>query len=542
MQMELYEGNLGVYTEEKKYFLAMACEFRAIWVLHQSSQSKSQGASLLTSKRFPTVEKRVRAYYDAESAPYFAIPSDKEVVTQFNACMLKEQFSTLDFDKVIGVPPVVGPGRQFRVFLWDPKVEDSGFEKEWPLGPTASLSGSVWPFIFVSTSGSYEETVPAYTDRYFVCGVVATYTLDRLPLIELPQVTCGYKVLEDLMQFLPSTSISRPHISVATKFQFYLKSALPFGSPVVTSLFLIDQYNTVSSSSMDAQLGLTPFSSTRVASWKPFFAPVPLPTAVQVPSHLRLDIVEQISFQIGAGGTVSRASIEGVISCDCDISGTPEIVLPIDASPDIVITTHACAKLNIDDIPKLCFVPMSTSFEVAQYLLNSRLSFPISAKFRLFQIAPRRFRFQLNLNLSAAFSYFTMSFSIAETGVVGIAGLSHLVYSSSHTKADLVNSNRIVWTVKNPAHFDPNGEALEGVTELEEDFAGRLQVAQYCKIQFSVSDRNFSNISIPGKQISIFPNPPKNSTSIKWETLSSGNCQVVNSHGGFDIPLVNLNE
>ena len=452
----------------------------------------------------------------------------------FNSCILKEPLDTLDLKYITGC---VGPENQSHsVYLWNEKRDDLLTEKQWPLGAVSSLGdGLVWPFIFISSNGSYEEKVPAYSDRYFLCGVVAVYERTRGRLIEYPEITSGYRVLEDLAGFLPSTSISRPHISVAVKFQFYLKSALPFGSPVSTSVDLIEQFHTVSCSATDVALSQTgsQFSSQRIPSWKPFPAPVSLgPNAT--PSHLRIEILEKVSFQIQASGSVT-SSIHGTVNCDCDIPGTPEVILPLtygEAAP--VITTHACAKLSVaesDSAAKLSFIPLSSAFAVCNYHYHRWMGeeFPISAKFLLFQISPTRFKFQLNLKLSIGFNFFALTFQVLRSGPK-ISALSHLDHSGK-TKVELVNADRILWTIKNPTSVSADGESLEGIAEIESLESSQAgEIAGHAKIQFLLANKNLSAIAVPRNLVSIFPAPLKNTTTVKCETVSSLVCAVTNSN------------
>ena len=454
----------------------MACEFRAIWVLHQSSQSKDKGAGLLTARRFDTVEKRFAKHCETHSKAYIPIPNDKEVVKYFNTCILKEPWGTLGFESTLSGDS----NNSDRVYYWDDHQEDDLVEKEWPLGPTGSLR-EIWPFIFISTNDSYTEKIKTLSDRYFLCGVIVCSD-GRRPLIDLPEVTSGYRVLEDLALFLPSSPISKPHISVATKFQFYLKSALPFGSPFVTSSYLLEHLSDV-----------TPQTSpVRIPSWRACVSTTPS----IVSSTLCLEVNEQVSL-CGDGS----ALLHGAVACDCDIPGVPEIIIPIDNPQEASLVTHACAKLQPGSV--LC-VPLPIQFDVCGYV-KSLSGFPLGSRFSFFQMAPNRYKYDIIIDLcSINYSQFAVSFPVG-------AG-ARLVDQKG---GELINS-RLVWSTKLGGH-------AEGIVETEQ-----IKIPEHARINFVKFEGNFSNIEILKKKISIFPKPHKNTINVQYTCIGEG--IINNSH------------
>ena len=492
---------------------------------------------LVTSRRFRTVEKRFKKACEEGHSPYKPIPADADVVTHFTACILQDR----DRDHISLTSISESLAKEFHglVFRYDEYQEHSLVEKEWPMGPTSSIGG-VWPFIYTSTDGDYSEAPPKHGDRFFVAGVLAVYSAGRQPVIELPELTAAIGVLEEVSQFLPQTSVSYPTAAIASKFQFYLKSALPFGSPVLTSFDDLRQFNATSIATTDAALlnqAATGVSSQRIPSWKPF--PILPVSGGSTSASLKLHVVEHVCFAL-SGKEVAKCTVAGQIVCDCDIPGTPEITLPLQCGlsrPSL--TLHGCARLlseSTDKLMKISFVPLSSAFPVACYnypSLSHSTAFPVEASFRLFQISPTQFRFRLTVRLKILFAQFHLAFS-ASTGPVKIVALPHTVHSNK-TKVEIVNGIA-VWTLRTPATFNPDGEEIDGVAETDGPLGPGDSIARQASVHFRMRDNHFSQLVVLKENISIFPNNARVATSVSYEMLSTQAGCVVHNSATPDAP------
>jgi hypothetical protein len=412
------------------------------------------------------------------------------------------------------------------VFFYDKEQEDLIEEKEWPLGPTSAI-GSVWPFVFLSTDGNYDAFPNMHSDRYFVCGVVAVYTTERRrPLIELPEVTAAYGVLEEISHFLPPNLSS----STASTFQFHLKSAMPFGSPVRTSLDDLNLLNSTSMTQNDLVVlsNWASMSTQRIPAWKPF--PIAATSGLHSAS-LKLHVSEKVRFEIISGDQVNTCCVSGSIICDCDIPGVPEVTMPIQFHHGSgSLSVHACAKLLSEsdkESIKVSFIPLSSTFSVCDFnyptLRFPKGGFPIVASFRLFQISPTQFRFNLSVRLKILFTHFHVTFRVSKcTRIVATPHTSH----SQKTRFEIVNGS-VMWTFKAPTTFNPNGEQIDGIIETNAPPSG-TELGRHASMHFRMTDNYFSKLRVMRENVSIFPNTAKTNIIVSYEMMSAGGCIILN--------------
>jgi len=471
---------------------------------------------------------------------YHKIPKDEEVLNEFSACI------NIDPVDPASCPPSVSGSlsKAFEgsMFHWDP-IQENLKEKMWPLGPVTRLNeGRVWPFIFISTSGDYSD--PPLMDRYLIASVVSVHVRVETippPLLELPQVTAAFGVLEDMSKFLPTSSPSLvPHIS--SKFQFYLKSALPFGSPVCTSIDILDQQNSSSATYSDQQYLQNPQicqSSRRIPAWRPFVGINP-----SIPSNssavILLVISEELQFEIPH----SYCTVIGSVDCNAEqVSGTPEIIVPVatSAACNPTITLDNSAKITEvfstnpssagERLTKISFIPPIANFSVCNYhyrLPMSELKFPIWGEFSLMQVSQTKFRFRLNLKLKKLFKKFFILFKIIESTDVIIPCLENTELSP-RTKIEVTPDGLIRWTLKNPSTFSAdNGEFAEGIVDIGQQHPGDITRHADCHFILSEGASMGSNFAIDPKQVSIFPNSNKTNVEVDY-IVASQRCTLMNS-------------
>jgi hypothetical protein len=501
----------------------MSTHFRALWVFDQTCDHEEAKLSLVAARRFRTVEMRYKAFRDRGGSSCTTLPSDEIVSNEFSSCILGRRSSgPLILD---GLTPSLAPELEGRVFQSEDDSQFNKREKEWPLGPTLTIGGC-WPFIFVSTDLNAGA-------KFWICGLVAILRspVER-PLIELPEVTAAYGVLEDIKSFLPTTS--NPDKQSIARFMFLLKSALPFGSPICTTLDILTQTETISLTANDAllsnQTSTGARASLRVPAWKPF----PLLSGGGSSAHLKLHLVESVSFEV-LDGEVRMCSVSGKLFCANDIHGIPEIIIPIHVDlPHQVLTLHDCAKFatssssSNEDIQKISFVPPNENFTLCSFVLASPLKtapFPIDLSFSLLQVAPTQFKFTLTAKLRVLFAQFSIAFCVNET--LQIANLNNLSVSP-RCKAEVHNETHVMWTFRNPSTYS-DGEVLSGVIETQRPLSSGEEISRFAIVSFRITNDHFSNIKILKEGITFFPTNSKISSNISYETVSTGGCVILNS-------------
>ena len=549
-------------SSKKKIF--MSVELRALWVFSQGASSKD--VTIVTSRRFASVELRFRRSQEQFGHPYDPIPCDRDVVDEFRDFILHESEEKLE--PVKGLSESFSDVFRYPVFKWNSE-QDKLLEKPWPLGPLCSLrDGKVWPFIFISTSGDYSN--PPSSDRFIVAAVVSAPG-PRRPLIEMPEVTAGFGVLEELSSYLPSSPSVSSIPACSARFQFYLKSALPFGSPIVTSLNILEQLNTSSVTRADQAYSqnTSNHSSRRVPSWRPLPHQTEDPkTAANGQPSLSSSVVIKISERLvckipslsdPSATTDSECTIIGTLEFDSDISGTPEITLPLSHSgPPPIITLHQSARVSeiFDDkdekiVEKISFIPPTSKFTVAKYFYKLKPSFegsfPIRADFNLMQISQSKFRFSIALDHKILFQYLFVRFRVFDNPSISKVDqfFTH-VECSARSKIEILNSGEIQWTLKNPSTFTLDGEYVEGVIELDTfttPFDGlSSNISKFANCFFELAGRETfgSHFSVNPKLVAVFPHSSKGLT-VKTEcSVKSENCVIINSATSLSEQLGDL--
>ena len=508
----------------------MSCEFRAIWVFYQGGEQNEVGVNLVASRRFPTVECRLRQLYRQSGTPFHDIPVNEAVHEKFVSGVLKER--SCSGITIETMSPSLKSELAVPVFAFDPPEASVKSEKLWPQGPTCML-GEVWPFIYISSDGSYEETPASVLGRYYICGIlgVSPSGIKRPPILEYPEVSAGFGVLESLLEFLPSAA---PNAGWASKFLYQIKTALPFGSPVFMSLDVINDFESSGTAKDTAILSQSTGQTAghRIPSWKPF------PTFA-CSGALKLHVVESVSFEVSNKG-VLYSSVSGKLLCESDISGSPEVILVVSSPGKLTFQLHDCAKLltssSEDGIRKISLIPLAKPFTVCDFTSVVPLdtcSLPIEGSFKLFQIAPQQFRFTLFVKLKILFSHVSVTFGV--NPVLKILSTTHLTHSTK-TKFENSSDSSFVWTFKNPATYNPEGEHIEGLIETERALLPGEVVSRNACINFRAGNCYLSNLAILKDNVSIFPNPGRTNISVSYEMVSSGECHVLNSASKESMP------
>jgi hypothetical protein len=503
----------------------MATQFRGIWVLYQGPTTAEGNIKLIARRTFPTVEKRAKASYLLHGRELPMVPSDEAILHHFSTCILsKRRGGDIRIDHLSGSLSSEISG---RVFACEPEDQASFHEKEWPLGPTLKISDS-WPFIFVTNDGTYEEL--SDNGRLVICGLVLVGPdIEKAPLMRLPELTAAFGVLKEISKFFPPSTNTIPSEASISRFHFLVKTALPFGAPFITdldTLNLIDQNNI---SSNDAQIlmhcSTGPGSSVRIPAWKPF------PLFSGGSFQVKINVTESVSFDV-LDGEVRHCSVSGTIVCDNDLFGTPEVIIPVHVTPgQQSLVLHDCSKLVNsvhDDVLKISFVPPNGAFNLCSFSMSTPLKvaqFPLDLSFRLLQISPTQFKFDISAKLRVLFSHFSVLFCVNKN--VPIASIA-LRATCPKWKADVSHETHVLWTLKNPATYS-DGETIDGVVETTRPLLSTEEISRFAVVSFRISSVYFSKLKILKETISFFPPIPKANVKISYETVSTGGCLILNS-------------
>ncbi|CAJ1400619.1 unnamed protein product [Effrenium voratum] len=405
----------------------MACQLRALWVFHLESEVR-----LLTSRRFPTVERKLQRLQGDSHVP---LPCDEDISHLFISEVLEEQEDhTLPPD----LPEPFHEDFRQGSFSWDP-TEESRVEKLWPMGPmTALMKGKIWPVVFLHKKGYYLVTAVAIMERSLGKrgrsdsnghGVAAAGPGERACALELPQVTAAFAVLEDICDFIPA-SLSISDVTGISELQYYIRSALPFGSPVNTNFHLLRMVRSrgkqphvwiarAKQHSIAQRHGFPnkeDDTSQRSPAWKPYL--------YKGKSKLTLSVVETINCTLyGKSEYHDECFIQGTVYCCADIAGVPEVCVPISfqavpgAAPVAVeagqdtapvspeISVHNCAhiiggiKSAKEDSLKISCQPPTGPFVLCRYNFRQSPVVPVRGFYQLKELSPVEFRLLLQVQL-----------------------------------------------------------------------------------------------------------------------------------------------
>jgi hypothetical protein len=525
----------------------MSVELRSLWVFSQVLNDS--GMVLVTSRRFQSVEIRYKRAQEQLNQPYKPIPSDQVVLDELSKHFLHEHRDK--GEKMPSISKELTDMAHNSPFNWSER-EEGLLEKSWPLGPISSIcDGAIWPLVFISTSGDYSST--PRSDRFIVAAVVSVPGPRRL-LIDMPQITAAFGVLEEVSSYLPSSPSLASNPAASARFQFFLKSALPFGSPVITSPEVLEQMNNASVTRADQAYmqNLANQSSRRLPSWRPLPThSVESVTVSQNPPLSRsvtIKVSERLICQLpplSESTSPSSCTIVGAVEFDSDILGTPEIVVPLNHScRSPVITLHESARISevLQDPPntveKISFIPPTMRFVVAKYFYTDDTNFPVRADFSLMQISQSTFRFRLALDHKILFQYLFIRFRVfkdLETG--GRVQSFPSIDCSPRSKIEVLDSGEVQWSLKNPSTFTAEGEFVEGVAEIT-GLSQSSDLSRNAVCHFALlGDESFgSNFSINPKLVTVFPHVSK-SLNVSY-SVQSQSCLIPNTALGEDDSII----
>lgn len=347
---------------------------RGLWIFHAESDVR-----LLMSRRFPTVEKKMQRLLGED---YVALPCDEDINLMFITEILHEEE---DHYIPPGIPEPFHEDFQQGSFSWN-EEQEAHAEKRWPMGPISSIcKGKIWPVLFLFKKGFYLVTV---------VGLEKKYKIEQVRALELPQITAAFSVLEDVCDFIPA-NLTISDVAGISELQYYIRSAIPFGSPVNTNYHLLRMVRHGFANKEDD-------ITQRSPAWKPYL--------YKGKSKLTLLLVEMVNCTLyGKPEYEDECFIAGTVYCCADISGIPEICVPIsyhnDQGAPPEISVHNCAhvvgglKAAKEDSFKISCVPPTGPFVLCRYRYAKSPIIPVRGFYQIKEMSPVEFRLLLQIQL-----------------------------------------------------------------------------------------------------------------------------------------------
>ena len=349
------------------------CSIRALWILREDG-------SLLLSRRFSSVERRVRLCHEFSTAR-FEGPPDSPLAP------LPYAHGAIPSDDVF-------------LKLFRNEYLENFNRGSTPETPVTELSMEtvdtvLWPVAIVPVQhlGVFLVAVPA------VDG--APPTVDpalRAKAIQLPCVTATVSLLHELIEFLVpyAPTFSTSHLA---ELQWYLSSAMPFGTPVESNSDLIKEIHNRGFSASDT----FPPPSKR-PSWKAY---------VQRRARQRIDlhVREEVRvMQYGRPNIPDVLEASGTIVCKADLAGVPDVSLMLSNTEAIThLFVHDSAVAPPELISsKITFNPPLRPFNLCRYGIRTSMPkgvsnmsrVPINGLYQLHHVSPQHVELKLRLKIT----------------------------------------------------------------------------------------------------------------------------------------------
>ncbi|XP_005986516.1 AP-5 complex subunit mu-1 [Latimeria chalumnae] len=270
---------------------------RALWLI---SHEKGESGAVRFSRRYPTVEKRARAF---NGARYVDVPED--------AFFLKALLLQLG---------LTDPDRNFVECRDDCSQINKTSVYEVPAG-----SGTIWPVLAIQQSGMIYACVP----------LVEQPLKPQPPLISISGVSQAFALLTGLVTFMNSSQKGETEtLAKLAQIPQMLLQACPLGTLLDTNFVCLQ-----TSCGSLAQQGLGSVTQKQPA-WKP--------GVYKGKSQVNVCVTEQVtSMQYDKRDVADIWQVYGAVTCKCDLEGimpnvTVSLNLPANGSPLQDILVHPC--------------------------------------------------------------------------------------------------------------------------------------------------------------------------------------------------------
>ncbi|CEL93782.1 unnamed protein product [Vitrella brassicaformis CCMP3155] len=407
------------------------CSLRGLWIFRADTDIR-----LLLSRRFRTVESRVRHLHGPSYVP---LPNDETFHHLFYRQILQEEE-----DRYIPpqVPEIFKKDFSPGAFHWDDNSERF-VEQVWPAGPVCCITlpsgeGTLWPVVFIFKKGVYLVAA---------VGLETVPDISTVEVIDLPEITAAFQVLEDICEFIPP-SLSIADSAGIAHLQYCIKSALPFGSPMFTPQ-LLKQLHEGSPQGTDPHAALT--TQQRTPAWKPFL--------FKGKPKLTLNIVETVNCTLyGKEEYPDECFISGTLHCCADIPGVPEVSVPLTLRepnnlPQITVhnsatlTTRSEAVSGSANILKITCTPPTGPFILSRYRYNRSSIVPLKGAYQLKELSPTELRLLLQIHfhpsIAASFTRCQVRLPLHHRGAIR----NHDLKCSAGTFSLIEQNHCIVWNL-----------------------------------------------------------------------------------------------
>ncbi|XP_031568062.1 AP-5 complex subunit mu-1-like isoform X2 [Actinia tenebrosa] len=366
---------------------------------------------------------------------------------------------------------------------------------------------TLWPVVAIEKFGLIFACLPL---------VERDLSQEKIPLIEMPGVTIGYKLLHSLVEFVGQWT-SREELSSKIKdLQTFLCVAVPFGTPVDT--------NPVTVQALITGKDIAISQRQKQPSWKPV-------------SHKGK---QQILFSIKEEIKASQADLDGIPEITVSILSPAVDYLLVHPSvhegdtsvQESVLETSQGAILPRATERRIRFRPPAEPFPLCHYSGQAKNGLPIEGIYqmrgdeRAVQIS---LQLKLNGKIKNSFEYFEVHLPFFNRGYImkfesGGPSYGSLVVGSS--------KRRLLWSIgqKFPKSLevvlagtvffgDPGAtKNQQSAVFIEDPFCQGFN--SYVQIFFKLSDFTLTGCSIDPRSLSIYPNSKlsKVNTSIEFIT------------------------
>ncbi|XP_062502986.1 AP-5 complex subunit mu-1-like isoform X3 [Corticium candelabrum] len=404
------------------------------------------------------------------------------------------------------------------------------------------FNGKQWPLVVLEKYGLLFCCLPL---------LESSSSNKRPSLVELPGVSVGFDLLEQLAEFLGPQAAVLGTTSVKLRDLYnYLNIAAPFGSPIDSNPHTIKSV---------LQTKLPPWTlKQKQPAWKPFL--------YKGSPKLHFLIKEQIwAVQYDNKTTPDVWEIAGTIMCKAELEGLPDvsviITVPDEGSPLDHIVVHPCVQSGDTEEPpllaqslseslaaaaasnsaalksrKLKFSPPLESFVLCQYMASSVPHLPIRGFYQMKGERVVKLLIQLKLSdkVKNQFEYCEVHIPFFNRGPIinaDVSPTSAIVTPSTDKKAMIWNignkfpSKSLEMSMNATVYF--GDQPPDQISSAVDAFCVGLNA--YIEIRFKMADFTISGCNIDQRSVTAYPNVKPKLTTVR--EFCSTTFRIWNSHG-----------
>jgi hypothetical protein len=398
---------------------------RGLWLLDKEG-------NVLLSRRFSTVERRVRLRHEA---PLLLEPEGEPEGRAANKYFFYDE---------IAVPHDEEFSKIFKDDFLDHFHHNSS--PEYPIfglqrrqGSDASSSESMsdlvlWPTVILHRLDIFLVLLPE-VDGFPIARVPE----ERPRAIQLPCVTASFAMLESLVSFVSPCAPQFANDKLAI-LQCQISSMMPFGTPIETDVRVINEIHAKGFADSETNVQKRP-------AWKPYIL-------LNSKQKLRLHVREEVrAMQYGRVGIDDVWKLRGTITCDAQLNGVPRVSLPLNRASmltDLIVDNCALPPAEIDS-KLIIFTPPNRQIELCRYNFQLPVStkLPVFGTYRVTEVSPQQIHVDLrvNMGLSAKFQGLLTECSVLLPWQNRTRISSHALVASHGSVVLAGEENELVWNI-----------------------------------------------------------------------------------------------